>query len=218
MGIDCETLNGTEHRNGGRDCPVSVKQRCADKAHDDEVHAPGPRGDTPDAEQREECDDAAFAAVVGLQDEDAVLDRDDDDEGPEDQGEDAQNGRGGQATVACGVRGFLERVKRAGSDIAKHDAQGTEDSRSGEVIAPGAMERNTGGRRHGASPSRLFWIPGCLRETDAMAPVPLSSKRPSVMTRAHAQGLCPPPVRGSDAGHDDPCRRTRGRRAKASRE
>src|SRR4051794_10588870 len=187
MGVDREALNGADPRNGGRDRPVSGEQRCADKAHDDEVHAPGPRGHTPDAEQREERDDAALAAVIRLQDEDAVLDRDDDDEGPEDQGEDAQNGRGGQATVTCRVRGFLERVKRAGSDIAKHNAQGTEGSRSGEVIAPGAVERNTGGRRHGASPFRLFWIPGCLRETDATAPVPLSSKRPSVVTREHAK-------------------------------
>ena len=191
MGVDREALNGAEHRNGGRDCPVSVEQGCADKAHDDEVHAPGTRGDTPDAEQREECDDAALAAVICLQDEDAVLDRDDDDEGPEDQGEDAQNSRGGQATVACRVRGLLERIKRAGSDIAKHNAQSAENSSSGEVIAPGAMERDTGGRSHGASPSRLFWIPGCLRETDAMAPVPLSSKRPSVVLVPMPKGPCP---------------------------
>ena len=47
--------------------------------------------------QRQQGDDAALAAVVGPQDEDAVLDRDDDDQRPQDEGQDPQHhvpGRG----------------------------------------------------------------------------------------------------------------------------
>ena len=62
--VDREALDGAEHRDGGRDRPVRVEKRCADEAHHHEVHAPGPGRDAPDTEQREQRDDAAFAAVV----------------------------------------------------------------------------------------------------------------------------------------------------------
>ena len=72
--------------------PSRIEQRRSDEAQDREVQARRSRLDAAHAEQeREQGDDAALAAVVGPQDEDAVLDRDDDDQRPQDQGEDAQD-------------------------------------------------------------------------------------------------------------------------------
>src|SRR3954467_8556603 len=58
-------------------------------------------------------------------------------------------------TVVCSVRGSLESVKWDGSDIVKHNAQSAENSSSCDVIAPGAMERDTRLLLHGTSPSLL---------------------------------------------------------------
>src|SRR5215218_3737079 len=128
---------------------------------------------SPPTRQREQGNDAPFTTVVGLQDENAVLDRDHDDEGPEDQGEDAQHRLGGQIAVACCVRGLLERIKGAGSDVAEHNPECAEDGRSSVVIGLGAVERNAGSSGHGGPPDpALLWIAGCLGETDGLAPVP----------------------------------------------
>src|SRR5215218_8313871 len=128
---------------------------------------------SPPTRQREQGNDAPFTTVVGLQDENAVLDRDHDDEGPEDQGEDAQHRLGGQIAVACGVRGLLERVERTGSDVAEHNPERAEDGRSGVVIGPSTVERNTGRSGHGGPPDpALLWIAGRLGENDALALVP----------------------------------------------
>ena len=43
-----------------------------------------------------------------------------------------------------------------------------------------------------------------LKRNRSIAPVPLSSKGPSVVARAHAQGAMSPPVKGSDAGRRRP--------------
>ena len=81
-GVDRQALDGAEHRDRRRDRPVGVEQGRPDEPEHDEVDAPSAGRDAPDAEQREHGDDAALAPVVGLEDEDAVLDRDDDDQRP----------------------------------------------------------------------------------------------------------------------------------------
>ncbi len=80
----------------------------------------------PDAEQRQHGDDAALATVVRPQDQYRVFQRDDQDQRPKDQR---------YAPDRCGLRrsttgdgrlhGLLERVERAGSDIAVDDTDRT---------------------------------------------------------------------------------------------
>jgi len=67
--------------------------------------------------------DAALAAVVGAQDEDDVLDRNDDDQRPEEQRQAAVDiGLAGRDRVVAG-EDFLDRVQRAGPDVAIDDAE-----------------------------------------------------------------------------------------------
>src|SRR4051812_4990311 len=150
MSVDRQALDGAENRDGGRDRAVGVEQGRADKAYHDDVHAPRSGRDPAYAEQREERDDAALPAIVGSQDEDAVFDRDDDDQGPKDHREDAEHHLGPQvAAMARRVRRLLERVERTGSDIPEHDAERADDGGFGDVIMLGVREGNAGGCGHG---------------------------------------------------------------------
>jgi hypothetical protein len=75
-------------------------------------------------EQGQQGDDAAFATIVGPQDEDAVLDRDDDDQRPQDEGQDPKHHLRRQATMAGSMGGFLQGVEWAGADVAEDHTQG----------------------------------------------------------------------------------------------
>ena len=84
-----QPLDGAEHGNGRRDGAVAIKQRGTDQADDQQDHllAAAPAGAAlKDGEQRY---DAAFALVVGAQDQHRVFQRNDQDQRPEDQRHDA---------------------------------------------------------------------------------------------------------------------------------
>ena len=69
---------------------------------------------------------AAFAVIVGAHDDQDVLDRDHQDQRPEDQGQRAHH-RDVVGNAALGRQhGGFQRVKRTGADIAEHDAQGAQ--------------------------------------------------------------------------------------------
>jgi hypothetical protein len=119
--VELEALDRAQHRDGGGDHPVAIQQRGADQAHDQQGRAPASGRCVADVEQRQHGDDAALAVVVGPHDQDSVLGRDDDDQGPEDQRQDAQDGLWRRR--AAGLDGLLERVERAGADVAIDDAE-----------------------------------------------------------------------------------------------
>jgi hypothetical protein len=73
--------------------------------------------------QRRQRQDAAFAVVVGAHDEDHVLQRHDDDEGPEDERERAEDGRLARHRAACRQHGFTHRIERTGAYVAEYDAK-----------------------------------------------------------------------------------------------
>ena len=80
------------------------------------------------AHQRQQREDAALAVVVGPHDEDQVLDRDDDDQRPEDQRQHAEDvGRASTAMRVRAVEALAQRVQRAGADVAVDDAERRED-------------------------------------------------------------------------------------------
>ena len=137
--IEGEPFDGTQDRDCWRDCAVGIEQCRSDKTQDREVQARRSRLNSAHPEERQKGDDAALAAVVGPQDEDAVLDRDDDDQRPQDQGQHPQYRDRAEPATTCRVRGFLQRVERTGPDITKDDSEGAEYGSPGDSPAPQPM-------------------------------------------------------------------------------
>ncbi len=80
-------------------------------------------------DQRHQRQDAAFARVVRAQQQQHVLQRNEDQQAPEDERQDAEDlGRLARATT-CGMQGYLERIQRAGADVAVDDAERADDLR-----------------------------------------------------------------------------------------
>src|SRR5437867_3918419 len=78
-------------------------------------------------QQRQQCDNAAFAAVVGAQDQKRVFDRDDEDQRPQDQRHHAEDSVIRQrSAMSRRLGGFLQGVEGAGTDIAIDDTKGTD--------------------------------------------------------------------------------------------
>src|SRR4029079_11077167 len=107
-------------------------------------------------------EDAAFAAVVGPHDEEQVLDGDDEEEGPEDEREDAEDvPRGGGEAVGA-VEALAESVKGARADVAVDNAQGTEGERQQAAALTRSLHAshllNTSNRR-GSPPPWERWRP-----------------------------------------------------------
>ena len=85
---------------------------------------------------RDQRQDAALAFVVGAHDEEDELDRDDQRDRPEDERDDAEDvlfGRLDRAVVG-GEEG-LQRVERAGADVAEDDAERAEGQRRHAELA-----------------------------------------------------------------------------------
>jgi hypothetical protein len=70
----------------------------------------------PRIQQRQQCHDAAFAVIVGAQDQNGVFETDDQKERPEDQ-RDGSDNRFRRGPSGAGDR-LLQPVERAGADIA----------------------------------------------------------------------------------------------------
>jgi hypothetical protein len=114
---DFEAFDGRQHRDRRCDDAVAVEDGGAEQA-DRHQRASQPRlvGHRMRG-QRQHRDQPAFAVVVGAQDQQHVLQRDDDRDGPEDQRQHAQDvGRRGLQMAA--VEDFLQCVQRAGADVA----------------------------------------------------------------------------------------------------
>src|SRR5207248_5672921 len=73
--------------------------------------------------QRRKRKDSTLALIIRLHDEHDVLQRHDDDQGPENERDDTENGRRAWGMPAGSKRGFTHRIKRARADVAIHDAQ-----------------------------------------------------------------------------------------------
>src|SRR5207302_7293178 len=96
-----------------------------------------------------EGEDATLAAVVGAQHVDLVLERDDDDERPEDERQHAEDVGGADRHAARGVEALVDGVERAGADVAVDDAEGAE--RQPGELPPVRMAGSAMGGRDGES-------------------------------------------------------------------
>ena len=96
---DAEAFDRAQHRDRRRDHAVAVEQRRAEQSDRDERAVR--RFAALRSDERDQRQDAALALVVGAHDEEQVLDRDRDDERPEDQRQDAEHVVGASPESAC---------------------------------------------------------------------------------------------------------------------
>ena len=127
--VELQTLDGAQHRNSRRDDPISVEQSGANQPDDHQRGAPTAARRVANIEKRQQCDDAALAAVVGAHDQDGIFERNDQDQRPEDDGHDAHRGFGRDGSRR--ICGLFEPIKRAGADIAVDNAERRESGSSG---------------------------------------------------------------------------------------
>jgi hypothetical protein len=115
-------------QNGDRrgDDPVPVEKSGAEDAHpeDREVAGPPVAGIRPHQGQKRE--DPSFAAVVGAHHEREIFEGNDDDQGPEDEGEDAEDVPRRELDGVGAVEAFPDGVERAGTDVAIHHSESAE--------------------------------------------------------------------------------------------
>src|SRR5207247_6502653 len=82
--IDLQALDRAQNRDRRRDGAVAVEQRRADQTDDQQLRTPRSRLGVAGGKQRQQGNDAAFAAVVGTQDQQRIFARNDQDQRPED--------------------------------------------------------------------------------------------------------------------------------------
>ena len=132
--VGLQAFDGAEHRDGRRNRAVTIEQGGADEAHHQQFRAPCSGLRMARVEQRQQRDDAAFAAVVRAQNQKRVFDRDDQDQRPQDQRHHAEDGFICQRPAMGGGLGrFLQGVEGTGADVAVDDTEGAECGGCGEL-------------------------------------------------------------------------------------
>ena len=152
-----QAFDRRQDRQRGREDRVAVEQRTADDTKQNDG-APAARYRT--LSERHEGQGAALAFVVRSQENEYVFDRDDYDQCPNDQRQNAQHDRLGHriANTNRGLYGFAHRIERAGADVAVDDADAAERERpkagfrsrfAVAVKRRCAPQRSRHNRRHG---------------------------------------------------------------------
>ena len=133
--VDLEAFDRAQHRDRRRDGAVAVEQGGADQSDDQKLGAPGSRLGVAGRQQRQQRHDAAFAAVVGAQDQQRVFERNDQDQRPQDQRHHAEDRlRRERPAMGGGLGRFLQRIERAGADVAIDDAERADRGRQGKGV------------------------------------------------------------------------------------
>jgi hypothetical protein len=142
-----QTFDGREHRDRRGDDGIAIEQRCTDDAEEEDRASAAAQLGLGECHERQR---AALALVVGPHDEDDVLERDHNDQRPDEQGYNADHlDTRRDAVLRRVVERFLQRVERAGADIAIDHADGAECQTGETCLAlPVAM---------------MVSIAGCLR-------------------------------------------------------
>ena len=123
-GDELQTLHRREHGNGGRDDGVAREERGAQNAqHEDGGCGPGEGV----LRQRHERQGAALALVVRPHQEQHIFEGDGQEQGPEQQGDDADHILLDDAAARMGMgEGLAQGVEGAGADVAIDDADGSQ--------------------------------------------------------------------------------------------
>ena len=133
-----QAFHRAQHRDGGSDDAVAVKQRGADQARRHDPHVSLMRRVGPAQHQSGQRQQPALAAVVGPHDDEDVLDHHDQHQRPNDERERAEDGV--LAHVAEIDQRLPDGVERGSADIAEYDAERGERqagiSTEAEVVPP----------------------------------------------------------------------------------
>ena len=149
VGQDVDAFERAQDRDGRRDDAVTVDQRRPEQSHDDQRERARPAALEGSArDQGHQRQDAAFAMVVGPHDEQAVFQRDREDERPDDEGQQPHGDRERRLSADRGHDGLVG-VEWTGSEIAEDDAEGRERGRGGRARV-GARGDAASGQGHGA--------------------------------------------------------------------
>ena len=122
---DLEAFHGAQHRDRRRDHAVAVQQCRAEQSERHEHRAALALGVGRLGDERQQRKDAPFPIVIGAHHEQDVLDRNDQRERPEDEGQHAKHVVMGRGDSVDSVEALAERVQRAGADVAIDDADGS---------------------------------------------------------------------------------------------
>ena len=127
---DRQAFHRAEHRDGGRDDAVAIEHGGTHQRQQQPQPAPTQLAHTRRRAAREvvhqqgqQREDAAFALVVGPHQHPDVLEADHDDQRPQEQRRAAEHVLGAGRHASLGVEGLLQRVQRAGAQVAEDDAQ-----------------------------------------------------------------------------------------------
>jgi hypothetical protein len=122
---DLQTFDRRQHRDRRRDQRVAVEECGADDAEQDDGEALAADRAIGERHQRKR---AAFAVIVGAEQDQHVFDGDDQDQRPDDQREDAEDHRLERSLAAArrGMHGFAHGIEWARADVAIDDADAAE--------------------------------------------------------------------------------------------
>ena len=120
-----QALDGREHGDRWRYDPVTIKERGAEDANDQQYRAQTRTAFDGLRSQRQHGDQSTFAVVVSAQHQNHVLDRNNRRQGPEEDGQDAVNVIRRERHMP-GTENFLERVQDTGPDVSVDDTDGAQ--------------------------------------------------------------------------------------------
>ena len=136
---DVESLDRAQHRDRRGDHAVAVKQRGAEHPQADEQRAAAAgAGRALGKGQRHQCQDAPFTPVVRAQHDGQVFQRDDQQQRPEDQRQDAQDIRGRWRQRVRAAKALAQRIEGAGADVTIHNSQRSQGQKC-QVAACGRL-------------------------------------------------------------------------------
>ena len=119
IGCDVQPFESAQHRDRRRDDAIAVDQRRSEQPHDDkEAPTFGPVC----AGHRHQCQDTAFAVIVGAHHEQAIFDGNGDDQCPEDQRETTERRLRGKMSAGR-ADDRLQRIERTGPEVAIDDPE-----------------------------------------------------------------------------------------------
>ena len=182
-----QTLDSGHHRDRRRDHAVAIEKAGSDNRHDDrDRNQSGTVRESP-PQQGHQRQDATLAVVVGPHDKEHIAIRDHDRDRPKHHRDDTEHVlAGGLDGVVVSAEDRLQRVQRAGADIAEHHTQcGQRQGPQSTMAMRRVLDRGRGSARAAADGSAASSTSGRL---DSGV---LVTKSPVV--RLDRPKHCPPP-------------------------
>jgi hypothetical protein len=164
VGGDVDAFERAQHRDRRRDDAIAIDQRGAEQSHAGQQLES--RDKAIGADERHQRQNAALAVIIRAHHEEAVLDRNGDDQRPDDQRQNAECA-GGRELTSHGLDHRLQRVQRTRAEVAEDDSKCRKLSplrrlRGGGGCRGRIVDR-TGIGVHGSRVCPMvlpYWVPG----------------------------------------------------------